>query len=266
MMNIVLREMKANRRSLIIWCIGIFALIASGMSKYGTIAGSGQSMNEMMSQMPKSLQTLFGMGDFDLSTVLGYFGVLFVYIVLMGTIHAVMLGAGIISKEEQDHTVEFLMAKPVARNTVIHAKLLSAVANIIVLNVVSTISAFLFIRLYSNGESVGRDMVNLMLGLLVLQLIFLCIGAVTASTSRHPKSAPTISAAVLLTAYILSIAASLNGELAFLDYVSPFSYYKADRILSDGGLSMVSIILSIGIMVVSLGITYTSYNKRDLHM
>ncbi|WP_438350268.1 ABC transporter permease subunit [Paenibacillus sp. FA6] len=265
-MNIFLREMKAYRKSLIIWCIGVFALIASGMSKFETISASGQSLNEMMSKMPKSLQTIMGMGSLDLSKVSGYFGFLFLYVVLMATIHAVMLGSGIISKEEQDKTTEFLMAKPVSRNAVITSKLLSAVVNIAIFNGITTISTFGYLGLYSKGESIGRDIVILMTGMFMLQLIFLLVGTVTASAGRRPKSASSISGAVLLATYVLATAADLNDKLEFLQYVTPFSYYKADRLLSDGGLSPVFVIISVVIIAVLIGVTYAFYNKRDLNM
>ncbi|KJS86413.1 MAG: ABC transporter, partial [Peptococcaceae bacterium BICA1-8] len=125
-MNVFIREMKSNRKSLIIWCIGIFLLIASSMGKYAGLSASGQSMNELLAQMPKSFQAIMGIGTFDLSTPIGYYGVLFAYLVVMATIHATMLGANIISKEEREKTAEFLFAKPVSRNRIITSKLLAS--------------------------------------------------------------------------------------------------------------------------------------------
>ena len=65
----------------------------------------------------------------------------------MATIHAAMLGATIIAKEERDKTSEFLFAKPVLRSTIITAKLLAAFVNIVVFNLITFIS---LIRLWGN--------------------------------------------------------------------------------------------------------------------
>ena len=62
---------------------------------------------------------LLGFSDLDLSKVSGYYGMLFIYLLLMATIHAAMLGATIIAKEERDKTSEFLFVKPVSRSKVI---------------------------------------------------------------------------------------------------------------------------------------------------
>ena len=101
-MNIFLREMKAYQKSLIIWSIGVIFLIGSGMAKFEGMASSGQSMNDILAAMPKSLQAIMGTGTLDISKVSGYFGVLYIYLLLMATIHAAMLGATIIAKEERD--------------------------------------------------------------------------------------------------------------------------------------------------------------------
>ncbi len=54
-MNIFLKEMKSHRKSLIFWSIGVFLMVASGMAKYESVFFSGQSMNEMLAGMPKSI-------------------------------------------------------------------------------------------------------------------------------------------------------------------------------------------------------------------
>ncbi|MET4560257.1 hypothetical protein ABIA69_001401 [Lysinibacillus parviboronicapiens] len=72
------------------------------MAKYAGLSTSGQSMNEIWTAMPKSLQAIMGTGALDISKVSGYFGVLYIYLLLMATMHAAMLGATIIAKEERD--------------------------------------------------------------------------------------------------------------------------------------------------------------------
>ncbi|CAM5207458.1 ABC transporter OS=Lysinibacillus sphaericus OX=1421 GN=LYSIN_01899 PE=4 SV=1 [Lysinibacillus sphaericus] len=115
-MNIFLKELKSHRKSLIFWSIGVFLMVASGMTKYEAYSSSGQSINKLMADMPKSLRAVLGFNDLDLTKASGYYGMLFLYLVLMATIHAVMLGATIIAKEERDKTSEFLFVKPVSRS------------------------------------------------------------------------------------------------------------------------------------------------------
>ena len=71
------------------------------------IRHQGQSINDLMADMPKSLKAVMGFSDVDLSKISGYYSILFVYLLLMATIHAAMLGATIIAKEERDKTLNF---------------------------------------------------------------------------------------------------------------------------------------------------------------
>ena len=84
-------------------------------------------LSELMSQFPRSIQVITGISGFDLGTVSGYFGVMFLYIALLGTIHALLLGSNIIAKEERDKTSEFLFTKPISRSRVINGKIVSRV-------------------------------------------------------------------------------------------------------------------------------------------
>lgn len=263
-MNIFIVEMKAHRKGLIIWAFGIIFMVGAGMAKFVGLSSSGQSMNELLAQMPKSMLAIMGIGTLDLSKASGYYGVLFLYLVLMATVHAAMLGADIISKEERDKTAEFLMVKPISRNKIITSKLLAALLNILIFNIITLVSSIVIVGKYSKGEAVSADIVILMLGMFILQLIFMLIGTAIASACKNPKTATSISTAVLLITFILSIAIDINSKLENLKYFTPFKYYEAKNLMLNGGLQWSFVILSMIIISVMLCITYTFYKKRDL--
>ncbi|KUO49071.1 MAG: ABC transporter [Desulfitibacter sp. BRH_c19] len=265
-MNVFIREMKANRKSLIIWSIGVFLMVASSMGKYAALSASGQSINDLLGQMPNSLKAIMGLGTFDLSTVIGYYGVLFIYLVVMATIHAAMLGANIISKEERDKTAEFLLVKPISRNKIITSKLSATLVNILVLNLVTFVSSIVMVQKYSNGESVIGDITVLMIGMFMLQLIFLFIGTAIAAISKNPKTATSLSTGILLITFILSVAIDINSRIENLKYLTPFKYYEAKNLLLDGGFDAVYVILSAVIIPVLFSTTYVFYRKRDLNV
>ncbi|WP_107923793.1 ABC transporter permease subunit [Lysinibacillus parviboronicapiens] len=265
-MNIFMREMKAYRKSLFIWSVGILFLIGASMAKYAGLSTTGQSMNEILTAMPKSLQAIMGTGALDISKVSGYFGVLYIYLLLMATMHAAMLGATIIAKEERDKTAEFLFVKPVSRTSIICAKLSVAVVNIVMLNIVAGISSLYLVGTYSEGESVKADIILAMSAMLILQLLFLTIGSAIAAISKKPKLAVAISTGILLMTYILSIAIDLNKKLTLLKYLTPFKYFEAKIVMNGGGLERKFIILSLSIVIIFSLITFVFYRKKDLQV
>jgi ABC-2 type transport system permease protein len=265
-MNIFMGEMKANRKSLIIWSIGVIFMVASGMGKYSSLEGTGQSMNTLMADMPKSLQAIMGVGSFDLSSPIGYFGVLFLYLAVMAAIHAAMLGANIISKEERDKTVEFLLVKPVSRTRMITSKLLASLVNITIFNLVTLASSIGMVGRFADGESYTSDITLLMAGMFILQLMFLVIGTAIASMFKNVKKATSLSTAILLIFFILSIAIDMNEKLEGLRFFTPFQYYDAKDILMEGGLDALYLSLSFVLIILLTLATYMFYRKRDLHV
>lgn len=263
-MNIFLRELKAHRKSLIIWSICIILFVASGMGKYTAIYSGVGSSKDLIAAMPKSLQALMGGGAFDLTNAVQFFGAIFLYLVLMITIHAVMLGSGIIAKEERDKTVEFLMVKPVSRSRIVTAKLLAALVNLFVVNLVTLVSSIAVVGKYSKGEAVGGPIFKLIVGLLLLQLLFAAIGAALAAARRNARAAGGISTGILLVMFLLSMVVDMNEKLESLKYITPFKYFDAKTLLVGEGFNAALILLAVGVTAGLTILTYMRYNRRDL--
>jgi ABC-2 type transport system permease protein len=262
-MNIFARELKVHTKPLILWSLGVLIMVAAGMGKYGGAAASAQSMNELLAQMPKSLQNLMGIGTFDLSKASGYYGVLFLYLVLIATLHAAMLGADIISKEERDKTSEFLFVKPVSRSKIITSKISAAIFLILILNLVTLISSLIIV---GHWEDVTCDILTLMIGLFILQVLFLFIGTAISALCKKPKSSISITTGILLSMFMLSMAIDINDSLSIFKYLTPFKYFEAKNLMYGGELQLSFIVLSVLIIAVSSYITYVFYRKKDLNV
>lgn len=263
-MNIFLREMKAHRWGLLFWCLGMVALVASGMAKYAGYKSAGQSVQAIFAAIPKTVQVVFGFSGFDLTKASGFYGVLFLYIAVMAAVHASLLGSNLISKEERDRTSEFLYSKPILRGRALTAKLLAGLTNIVVLNVVTLLSSFYFVDYFGKGESVGDEILILMAGLFLLQLIFFAIGALVAGIVRKPKSAPSIATSIMFLTFLLYYLVNLKDNLSVLKYLSPFKYFDAAVLLKDGRLDPIFVALSVVIVAVAVFGTYYFYSERDL--
>jgi ABC-2 type transport system permease protein len=266
-MNLFIREMKAHRKSLLLWSAAVLFMVFAGMGKYAGMASSGQTINDMIADMPKSLQAIMGSGALDLSTASGYFGVLYLYLLLMSTIHAAMLGADIVAKEERDATAEFLMSKPISRSRVLTAKLLAAFVNILIVNAATTVSSLAAMKQFGDGENASGEILLLMAGMLVLQMFFAAVGSAIAAASRQPKRSATYSAGILLAAFLLSVAIDMsNGRLSFMKFATPFKYFEASQLLEGGGLDAWFLALSLSIAAFLLVAAYVSYERRDLQI
>ena len=266
-MNVFTRELKVNKYPLLFWSVGMVLLIYSGMLKFAGYQSSGQSINQILDQLPKSVQAILGLNvGIDLSSAKGFYAILFFYIILIATIHSSLLGAGIISKEERDRTSEFLFVKPLTRAKVLTAKLSAAICNVVVHNIVALISSVWLVAIYNKGASATHDIILLMVGMFFLQLIFLTLGAAVAGVSKKPKGPASITAGILLFTFILSIFVDIYSKVENLKYLTPFKYFDAKSVLGSGKLEPFYLALSAVIVVVLVATTYLFYTKRDLYI
>lgn len=263
-MNLFLREIKANRKSMVIWSVCMFLFVLCGMAKYTAYSSGANS--DIFSKMPFTLKALLGMGSFDVTKINGYFAVLFPYLELTAAIHAVFLGSGIISKEERDKTSEFLMVKPISRTAIVTSKLLAALVNIVVVNLVTLFSSIIIVSYYNKGNDITNEIVMFNLSMFIIQLIFLSIGAFISSFIKNPKSSSSLSTGILFAAYLISKITDLTDRVNFINVLSPFKYFSYQDIVNGNGLSIVIVILSVLLTVVLSSSVYFFYIKRDMNI
>lgn len=263
-MNVYLRELKVHRLGLLFWSLGMLALVGAGMAKFAGYEEAGESVEAILATLPRAVLVVFGMTGFDLSTASGFYGVLFLYVAVLGAVHAVLLGSTLVSKEERDRTSEFLFAKPITRGRALTGKLLAGLTNVVILNLVTTVSSIYFVGFFGDGRASSTQIEVLMVGLLFLQLIFLALGALVAGVARRPKTASSRATSVMFLTFLVYYLVNLNEDLSFLRFVTPFKYFDAATLMADGALDPVFVALSVGIIALAVLGTYRFFAARDL--
>ena len=235
------------------------------MAKYTAYSSGGQSA-AVFNNLPHSVKALIGMGSFDVTTMAGYFAMLFLYTELAVAIHAALLGAGIIAKEERDKTTEFLMIKPISRKTVITSKLFAAFVNVVIVNIVTLVSCVAMVTKYNKGPDITSEVIMFMLSMFIVQLVFLTLGAAMAAFTKSPKASGSFTMGMLLIAFIISKITDLTDKINVLNILSPFKYFSYVDLVSGKGLDIVSVILSLSLVAAFAASAYFFYPKRDLHI
>jgi ABC-2 type transport system permease protein len=264
-MNILLRELKANLRSLIIWGVIVVLFVTVGFSKFSAYYENPQ-MLAILDSMPPALMAAFNMQAFNLTTVSGFFGLMFSYFALLLSIAAAMWGSDIISKEERDKTVEFSLTLPVTRSRLVTAKTLAALLNCIGLLLITWGASLFSAAQYQPDSAFYTFLAWCMLALFILQLIFLAIGIFLGCAMKRYKLASSVAVSVLLGTYFLSVISGLSKDLDFLKYLSPFKYFDANLLLRESRMDLTFVGLSLAIILVCMVGAYLAYARRDLYI
>jgi len=264
-MNIFLRELRANLKSLIIWCVIMGLLIMVGTAKFGAFYNNPESL-KLLDAMPPAMLDAMNLRAFNLTTVIGFFGIMFVYFGLLGAIAAAMWGSDMISKEERDRTVEFSLVLPVSRSRVITAKALAALVNCIVFVLICWAFSLISVRSYKPEPGFYSFLALEMEGMFVIELIFLGLGLLLGCAMKQYKLSGSTAVGIILVAYVISVLSGMQKNLDFLKYFTPFKYFDPGEFLRTGALSGGYVLLSAAIVVVCVAAAYLFYNRRDLYI
>ena len=264
-MNILIRELKANFKSLVIWSVIISLLITLAGAKYSAFAGDPQ-MLAMLDSMPPAMLDALNMRGFNLTTLSGFYGVMFIYFALLGAIAAAMWGSDMISKEERDKTVEFSLVLPVSRNRVVTAKSLAALINCMAFVLTTWGVSLVAVRSY-NPDQAFYDLLALeMQAMFVIELIFLAFGLLLGCAMKQYKRSASTAVGIILATYLISILSVMQEKLDFLKYVTPFRYFDAGGLIRNGRMESTYLLLSAAIIVVCVAGAYLAYGRRDLYI
>ena len=223
-------------------------------------------MLEILESLPPTLLEAFQLNAFNLTTVTGFFGVMFTFFALVSSVYAVMLGSDIIAKEERDKTVEFSLTLPIPRRKLITSKILAAVvlciAFLLIIWGISLVNVARF-----QPESEFYPFLSLcMLAIFIMQMIFLAVGVFLGCAMKQHKRASSVAVSLLLGNYFLSIIADLKEEWEFLKFITPFKYFNPLTLLNESRLDTTFVWISLGIIAVALFGGYVTYSRRDLYI
>ena len=264
-MNIFLRELRSTRKSLLIWSGIVILFSIVGFTKFSAFYGNPDLL-AVLDSMPPAMISAFSMNSFNLTTVTGFYGIMFLYFSLILTIAAAMWGTDIISKEERDRTVEFSLTLPVTRGKLVTAKIAAAGVNSIILLLVTCVITLVNAQNYQPDNEFYKFVAVSMLAFFLQQMIFLALGIFLGCAMKRHKRSGSTAIAILLTAYFVSVISGLNKDLDFLKYITPFKYFDAASMLRESRVEMIFVLLSVGIIIACLVGAYTTYQKRDLYI
>ena len=257
-------EFRTRLKSVIVWSLAVAALILFFFSLFASFADQAALINEMLAKFPRELRTAFSMDRMDLSSVLGFYSLIFMFVQLCLAIQAGNYGFGLVSIEESEWTADFLLSKPVSRTQVLTSKLLAAVTSLTITNLVVWLSSLAAISLFrGKHEYEPRTLLLLLLSIVVFQLFFLSVGLVISLLVKRLRSVTPYSLGLGFGSYVLSAFSGMLGDVK-LELITPFKHLDAAYIVQHGAFDTPLVLLNIAVTLVSLAASYWLYLRRDI--
>jgi ABC-2 type transport system permease protein len=263
-MNIFLHELRANQKSMIIWTLSLTAVIIFFMSMYPGMAKDAEGFKKILEGYPEGFRKAFGVSINLMSSLIGFYSYVFTYIVLCGSIQAMNLGTSILSKEVREKTADFLLSKPITRNQIVTAKLLSALTSLVITNIVFIAASSLMAQAVSEKSFEMNTFLLISLTAFFIELMFLALGILVSVLAGNIKSVLPISLGTVFGFFILNMLGSVIGEKT-IRYITPFKYYDTAFIIKHNGYEPSFIIIEIVFIIAAVTASYVIYSKKDIH-
>jgi len=265
-MGIMSTELKARKWSTIWWIVGIGAFIALVMAIYPSFRDSSAQLDKSLQNIPASARNLFTDTSDFLSPV-GYLSSQCYYLIvpLLFSFLAIGLGSSLLARDEQNKTLELLLARPVSRSRLLLSK---AAAGLIILIVVGLVTAVLGAVLvhfidFPGVRALGVFFVTLMC--LDFALLFGALAFALTAFGRFGRGmAIGLSTLLALAGYIFS---SLDKTVAWLTWPArflPFHYYHPADMLRSGRLTGPEALGMLIVSVILFLLALLAFRRRDI--
>ena len=260
-MTLYLHELRRGRLALIIWTAALAFMLMVCVIIYPEMKSQMAELGDMFADMGAfsdafSMEMLTG-GDF-----LGYFSMECGEVLgIGGAIFAAILGAGMLAKEQRDHTAEWLLTLPLSRTNIVLQKLLAMLTQIVLLNVV--VVALTLASVAMIGEQVDAAKTAwIFISYLILQLQ---IGLMCFGISAFLKRGGTgIALGLSLGLYSFNLLANLTEGAEFLKYFTPFAYTNGTYILDHTALEWKYVAIGTGLAIIGTMLAFVKYKSKDI--
>jgi len=267
--NIVAKELRQYRSSVLIWCVSLSSLVFMSMAFFPMLM-QGETQQQLQvfleSSFMKTMMAAMGTNLEILVNVLGFYATrIAMFTAVLGSIFAINLGAKILAREEREQTAEFLLSKPVSRVEVTASKLAAFFICLVILNLVHTAVGFLNIEIFK-GESqypVGAFLI-FSFYLFLLTLLFGAIGFFLSILVKRGRALSNFGIGIVLGTYFLEIISNVTPEAEFIGYISPIKFLPRGVLDPGYGLEWPLLLYFLGISALLFGLSFLIYRKKDI--
>ena len=264
-LNLFLKEFKNNIKGTVTTSLVVVLYTAFSLLIFSSMKENLSKVTDFYYIMPEAFRVAFNFHINQWNNVLGYYVTYFVYFVpLITGCYSIILGAKILSKEEQNKTAEFLLSRPLSRNQIVSSKLLTFFIHILGINLLAFITGLICSGLISDWEFSIISLIILHAYGYLICLLFGLLGFFITVVMKRAKAITGIGIGIVLGTYFFDVMVRVFGKVQFLLYLTPFKYIDLEAHTPDYGFEAWRLIYFIGISGLLIILSYVIYRRKDI--
>jgi ABC-2 type transport system permease protein len=267
MKDVLFWELKRRRTTILWWTIGSVLLVAVILMVFPSIRDQAAQLDQVINKLPESVRGLKAGGNASVSLddPVSFLNsqVFYATLPILWIILAITRGAGVLGREEQNHTLELLLARPLSRTRLLAAKALSLMTEFAIVAGATLLVIIALAPVFELHVGTG-ELALATLYTAAFSLSFGYIAFVLQAANRFSKRA-AVTFAVLFSfgGYVL---ASLSAMASWLEWPVKFMPYHYFRPLDafeghwpHGALLYMAIVFILGTVFAVVG-----FRRRDI--
>ncbi|MCI0397920.1 MAG: ABC transporter permease [Chloroflexi bacterium] len=263
MLNLFLQELRARRGAIIGWGLGIglFALyVVSLYPQFAPLLADFDISNIQLYQM---------LGNFsDMASFRGFISTeVFTFLPVLLIIYAVINGTGTLAGEEDNGTLEIIMALPIPRWQLVLTKIAAlGLALFLILAIMAGSLVIGFNSLPADVDKGGVEVMDLVvasLGTWPIVFLFATFSLFLGAYLPTRRIAAWAATAIMIFSYFGNNLADLSKPMEALQPLFPFYYYDGGAMLAEGIAANDALVL-LGAAVVFLALALWSFQRRNV--
>jgi len=213
------------------WGIAILLLGLMMMWFYPSIAEQQETFEQLLEIYPPELSAFFG----DLSAMVTPEGFLsieyFSYMPLVLGIFAVLMGSGLLASDEENGTLDLVLAHPVSRTALFFGRLLAFVVATLAILAISWLG--LVLGTVAISIDLGWSQMALpFLSLLAMLLLFGALALLLSMLLPSRRLAAMTAGLVLVAGFFITGLAHIIEDLETVAKFSPLNYYQSGEAMN----------------------------------
>jgi beta-exotoxin I transport system permease protein len=261
--GILLKSLRDVRRSFMWWSLGLagYAVLIVGL--WPTVRDN-PALAKLEESYPEELKAFFSFGGFDISTASGFLGteLYSLMVPLLFIVAAIGAGARTIAGEEEQGTLDLLLANPISRRRLALEK--AAALALELLGLALVLFATLAVAKTAAGMDVSvRNLAAATTSAFLLAVALGCIAFALGAATGRRSLAIGLSAAAAVAAYLINGLAPLVDAFHSLRWLSPWYHYAAGDPLREG-LSPGNAFVLVAIAGAAAVVAVVAFDRRDV--
>ena len=256
-------SLRRLRGQIVGWGIGLIMLAALIVPLYDVVVEQQAQLMQLLESLPPEITAFFG-DVTAFATPAGYLGARFFSLapIILG-IFALLLGSGLVVSDEENGTLDLVLAHPISRAALFGGRLLAFIAATIAILALAWL-AFVVLMRWSSLDVGARAMALPFLSLLAVLLVFGALALLLSMLLPSRRLAAMVTGLALIGGYFLTSLARIDPGLRPFARFSPFDYYQSgDAIL---GLNLRWFIGLLAVAALFAALAWWRFERRDIRV